>query len=160
MFDIPGLIWYLRDYSPKFVSKKELGIGIPSISYNLKKSGAAIIDRAKPEQALAEIERLGKFAAKNIYSVALFPEGTRSKTGILKPFAVKGFAKFLENMPEAWVVPVAIHNSWRFAQYGNFPISFGEKIIWNVLDPIEQKGRTASELLSLAEKSIRADLGQ
>ena len=160
MYDIPGLIWYLRKYNPKFVAKKELGKGIPSISYNLKKSGAAMIDRSKPEQALPEIERLGKFAQSNKYSVALFPEGTRSKTGILKPFALKGFAKFLECMPNALIVPVAIHNSWKFNQHGGFPMNFGEDITWKVLEPFAQNGESASNLLRKAENAIRQDLGQ
>ena len=35
MFDIPPLIYYLRKYHAKFISKIELTKGIPSISYNL-----------------------------------------------------------------------------------------------------------------------------
>jgi 1-acyl-sn-glycerol-3-phosphate acyltransferase len=159
MFDIPGLIWYLRNYSPKFVSKKELGVGIPSISYNLKKSGAALIDRNKPDQALKEIERLGLFAQKNKYSIALFPEGNRSKTGILKPFKLRGFSKFLECMPQALIVPLAIHSSWKLTRFGYFPISFGENVKWNVLKPISLQG-DASYILDLVEAAIRKDLDQ
>ena len=33
-FDIPPIVWGFRKSHPKFVSKKELGKGIPSISYN------------------------------------------------------------------------------------------------------------------------------
>ena len=36
VYDIPPIIWYLRKHHPKFVSKKELGKGIPSISFNLR----------------------------------------------------------------------------------------------------------------------------
>ena len=35
-YDIPPLIWKLRNYHMRFVSKKELGRGIPSISYNFE----------------------------------------------------------------------------------------------------------------------------
>src|SRR5690606_34424991 len=35
MYDIPPIIWFLRKHHPKFVSKKELGKGIPGISFNL-----------------------------------------------------------------------------------------------------------------------------
>ncbi len=160
MYDIPGLIWYLRNYNPKFVSKMELGKGIPSISYNLRKSGAALIDRAKPEQALIEIERFGEFIAKNSYSICLFPEGTRSKNGIMKPFTSKGFLKLVDCIPNALVVPIAIHNSWKFTQYGAFPMSFGERIIWKVLTPISENSLSPSEKLRFAEKAIHEDLGQ
>ena len=54
-FDIPPIIWYFRKHYPKFVSKKELGKGIPSISFNLKHGGAALIDRKDPKQALSEL---------------------------------------------------------------------------------------------------------
>ena len=36
MNDIPAIIWYMRRYHPKFVAKKELAKGIPSISFNLR----------------------------------------------------------------------------------------------------------------------------
>ncbi|HZH71400.1 MAG TPA: 1-acyl-sn-glycerol-3-phosphate acyltransferase, partial [Mariniphaga sp.] len=34
-YDITAIGWYMRKVHPKFVSKIELGKGIPSISYNL-----------------------------------------------------------------------------------------------------------------------------
>ena len=61
VFDIPPLIWAFRKYHPKFVSKIELGKGIPSISFNLRHGGAALIDRKDPKQA---ISTLGSFAKK------------------------------------------------------------------------------------------------
>ena len=45
MYDIPPIIWYMRKHHPKFVSKKELGKGIPSVSYNLRHGGSVLIDR-------------------------------------------------------------------------------------------------------------------
>ena len=45
MFDISPIIWFLRPHTPTFVSKIELAHGIPGISYNLRKSGAALINR-------------------------------------------------------------------------------------------------------------------
>src|SRR5699024_4853508 len=45
MWDIPPIIWHLRKYHPKFISKKALGKGIPSISFNLKYGGSVLIDR-------------------------------------------------------------------------------------------------------------------
>src|SRR5690606_22040997 len=45
MFDIPPLIYFLRKYHGKFISKIELTKGIPSVSFNLKHGGGANIDR-------------------------------------------------------------------------------------------------------------------
>ena len=45
LFDISPISWFFRKHNPKFVSKKELGKGIPSVSFNLRYGGAALIDR-------------------------------------------------------------------------------------------------------------------
>lgn len=87
-YDIPGLGWFLRKYTPIFVSKIELAHGIPSVSYNLRKSQAALINRQDRKQAVSEILRLGKHIQDNNYSAVIFPEGTRTQSGIMKPFAV------------------------------------------------------------------------
>src|SRR5690554_6670915 len=55
MFDIPPLIFFLRRYHGKFISKIELTRGIPSISFNLKHGGGANIDRKDGKQAVAAI---------------------------------------------------------------------------------------------------------
>ena len=52
VYDIPPLIWYLRDYSVRFVGKKELGGGIPSITINLRNNGSVLIDRSRPQDAV------------------------------------------------------------------------------------------------------------
>src|SRR5690606_20387554 len=40
MYDISPITWYMRKHHPKFISKKELGKGIPSVSYNLRHGGS------------------------------------------------------------------------------------------------------------------------
>lgn len=160
LFDIPALGWFLRAYKPKFVSKKELSGAFPSVGYNLNKSGAALVDRTDAVQALAEIERLGNFIHQNNYSAILFPEGNRSRTGIIKPFKYRGFARLLSCNPDALIVPIAINNAWKMQKYGKFPISFGEQVSWTVLKPIEQQGKNIEELIHAAEHSIRTEMGQ
>ena len=60
MFDIPPIIWHFRKYKPKFVSKIELAKGIPSISFNLRHGGAALIDRKDPKQAISALVNFAK----------------------------------------------------------------------------------------------------
>src|SRR5699024_2762368 len=55
MWDIPPIIWHLRKYHPKFISKKSLGKGIPSISFNLKYGGSVLIDRGDSSSSLDKI---------------------------------------------------------------------------------------------------------
>ncbi len=158
MYDIPPLIWFLRQYHAKFISKIELTKGIPSISFNLKYGGGANIDRKDSKQAVSEILKLGERMEKHNWSAVIFPEGTRSRDGKLKQFAVGGVATLLKRCPKALIVPVAIKGSWKFVRYGKFPLSFGEKMSWTVLAPFENTGGPLEELVLKAEEQIRGEV--
>jgi len=160
MNDIPPMIWFLREHHVKFISKIELTRGIPSVSFNLKYGGAANIDRNDPKQSIMEIMKLGQRMKEKKWSAFIFPEGTRSKTGIMKPFVTGGVATLLKKAPESLIVPIAIENSWKVVRYGNMPLSFGEKMIFTVLEPIEPAGRAADELVRLAESQIKEKINQ
>ena len=158
--DIPPLIYYLRKYHAKFISKIELTKGIPSISFNLKYGGGANIDRNDSRQSIAEIIKLANRMKENKWSAMIFPEGTRSKDGRVKPFQVGGIATILKKCPEALLVPIAINNSWRMIQYGYFPMMTFIRMTWEVLEPIEPSGRPAEELVKEAEDRIKRALHQ
>ncbi|HEY4322357.1 MAG TPA: lysophospholipid acyltransferase family protein [Mucilaginibacter sp.] len=158
MFDIPPLIYYLRKYHAKFISKIELTKGIPSISFNLKYGGAANIDRNDPRQSITEIVKLANRMKENKWSAVIFPEGTRSKDGKLRPFQSAGVATILKKCPEALLVPIAINNSWKMTQYGYYPLNTFLRMTWEVLEPIEPNGRSAEELVKQAEDRVRENL--
>ena len=160
MYDIPALIWFLRKYHVKFISKIELTKGIPSISFNLKYGGGANINRKDSKQAVSEILKLGRRMKDNNWSAMIFAEGTRAKDGRMKPFQVGGIATLLKSVPNALIVPVAIENSWKTVQYGAFPLSFGQRMKWTVLSPIETNGLNPEELTLKAEHAIRKVLNQ
>jgi 1-acyl-sn-glycerol-3-phosphate acyltransferase len=153
MYDIPPIIWYMRKYHPKFVSKIELGKGIPSVSYNLRHSGSALIDRKDPKQSIAELQRLAKYIEENNRSAVIFPEGTRSRTGTPKPFRTTGLKVMMKNAPSALIVPISINNSWKLLRYGKFPMGLGSHVRFDVHPPIENKGN-ADELIAQIEKQV------
>lgn len=154
LFDIIGMIWYLRKNFPVFVSKQELSKGIPSISYNLQKSGAALIDREDGKQAVVEIAKLGKMIEETKFSACIFPEGTRSKTGIMKSFAVGGVAILMKKSPNALIVPVAIENVNKLNPTGYFPLVSMQNLRWTVLSPIERANKTPEEVVEEARRAI------
>jgi 1-acyl-sn-glycerol-3-phosphate acyltransferase len=154
MYDIPPIIWYMRKYHPKFISKKELGKGIPSVSYNLRHGGSVLIDRKKPEQAITAIKNIAQYCETNKRSVVIFPEGTRSRTGTPKKFHTGGLKALIENMPNALIVPVSINNSWKTLQYGKFPMGIGNTIRFEVHKPILVNGHLPSELITQTEITI------
>lgn len=155
MYDIPPLIYFLRKHHGKFVSKIELAKGIPSISFNLRHGGAANIDRKDPKQSIAEILRLANNMKQKNWSAFIFPEGTRAKTGKVRPFNIGGIATILKKVPHALVVPVAINNSWQMVRYGMFPLNTFTHMSWEVLPPIDPQGRLPEDVVAQAESSIR-----
>ncbi|WP_420603322.1 lysophospholipid acyltransferase family protein [Flagellimonas sp.] len=154
MYDIPPIIWYMRKHHPKFVAKKELGKGIPSVSYNLRHGGSALIDRKDTKQALTEIAKLGSYVEKNNRAAVIFPEGTRSRTGHPKPFKPMGLKILLKKAPSALVVPITINNSWKLLRYGQFPMGLGAYVQFHVHQPIENTGN-ADDLIAKVEEQIK-----
>ena len=159
-FDIPAIYWFLRKYHPIFVSKKELANGVPSISYNLRKSHAALIDRKDGKQAVGEILKLSKYIQDNNCSAVIFPEGTRSRSGIMKPFVAGGIAALIKKAPDALIVPIAIQGNNLFdPNKGLFPLVSFSTLSWTVLEGIEPKGKNADEIAQLAQAAIQKILG-
>ncbi|MDD2984038.1 MAG: lysophospholipid acyltransferase family protein [Crocinitomicaceae bacterium] len=156
MYDIPPLIYFLRKNHAKFISKIELTKGIPSISFNLKYGGAANINRKDTKQALAEISKLAQNMNQKNWSCIIFPEGTRTKTGKMKPFGIGGLATLFNEVPNALIVPIAISGSFNVVKYGSFPLNTFLKMTWEVLKPIEPKDKTVEALIQELEKEIKA----
>lgn len=144
----------------KFISKIELAKGIPSISYNLRKGGSALIDRKDSSQSIKEIFKLGKLLEEKNYSACIYPEGTRSKTGQVKPFRLGGFKTLLRAAPTAVVVPFVVDGNHELIKYGAFPLNIGLNIKYTVLSPIERGDYSPEELLSIVERRIKQELGQ
>ena len=153
MNDIPPLIWYFRRHHPKFVSKKELGKGIPSVSYNLRHGGSVLIDRKDKEQALKAIAGLGAYIEQHNRSAVIFPEGTRSRDGIPKPFHTGGLKVLMNESPSALIVPVSINNSWKLLRYGKFPYGVGVHMKIRVHEPLANSG-TQDSILDAIERTI------
>jgi 1-acyl-sn-glycerol-3-phosphate acyltransferase len=66
----------------------------------------------------------------------------------------------MKTAPNALIVPVVVENSWKVVQYGAFPLSFGERLKWTVLAPIDTQGKNAEEITREAEHAIRTALWQ
>ncbi|MCF4100758.1 1-acyl-sn-glycerol-3-phosphate acyltransferase [Gillisia sp. M10.2A] len=158
MFDIPPLIWYLRKHHPKFISKIELGKGIPGISFNLRHGGAALIDRKNPKQAIATLAAFAKDLNNTGHSAVIFPEGTRSRNGQPKKFAVSGLQLMIKKMPDALIVPVTINNSWKLFRYGTFPLDVGVHLKVKVHEPITNTGEGTEVLIEKVERIITEDI--
>jgi len=154
MYDVSMIIWFLRRCHPKFISKIELGKGIPSVSYNLRHGGSVLIDRKDPKQALTEIKRIGQYIEQHRRSAVIFPEGTRSKDGHPKKFAESGLKMLCKYAPSAYIVPLSINNSWKIVQNGSFPLSLGSRLSLEIHPPIKVSESNFEELFNKTRESV------
>ncbi|HEX8563909.1 MAG TPA: lysophospholipid acyltransferase family protein [Flavobacterium sp.] len=154
LYDIIAIIWFFRTNHPKFVSKKELGSGIPSVSFNLKHGGSVLIDRKDPKQAIPVIKKLSEYIEKYKRSAVIFPEGTRSRTGAPKEFATSGLKILCKYAPSAYVVPISINNSWKMVKYGFFPLGLGNRLTFTVHEPIRVGDMPFDQLMQRTESLI------
>ncbi|GGG91734.1 1-acyl-sn-glycerol-3-phosphate acyltransferase [Polaribacter pacificus] len=153
-FDIPPIGWFFRKHHPKFVAKIELGKGIPSVSYNLRHGGAALINRKDAKQALTELGRFSKRIREKKWGAIIFPEGTRSRTGKPKPFSTNGLKMITKYNPDGYIVPLTINNSWKVFKYGKFPLGLGSPISITTHKPIKIDSLPFDELMKEVETAV------
>jgi len=158
--DIPPIVVGFRKNHPKFISKIELGKGIPSVSYNLRHGGSVLIDRKNRSQSVKDILMLGKHIEANNFAACIFPEGTRTKDGLVKTFQPAGIASLIRSAPSAVIVPFAIGGNYEIMKNGYFPMAIGCRLKFTALDPIEPSGWDTTELTLHIENLIKRELGQ
>lgn len=82
----PILTWHiLKKYEVSFISKKS-NFKIPFFGKIIRKCSFMEIDRENPRNAIKTINAASELIVNNEVSVAVYPEGTRSKTKELLPF--------------------------------------------------------------------------
>jgi 1-acyl-sn-glycerol-3-phosphate acyltransferase len=115
--DIPVLVYAFPGHFLRFVTKRELAKGIPMISVFLKKGGHALISRKGGyRESRRELVKLAKLASRG-YCPVVFPEGTRSRSGIMRKFQGGAFRILLENVSLP-VLSVAIDGGFRISRFG------------------------------------------
>ena len=154
MNDIPPIIWFMRKFHVKFISKKELGKGLPSVSYNLRHGGSVLIDRKNPIQAVNAIKKMANYIETHNRGVVIFPEGSRSRDGKPKRFKTKGLVTLLEHAPNAIIIPITINNSWKLLRYGKFPMGIGAHVTFTVHDTLKVSEYNTDDLIKMVEKQI------
>lgn len=129
-FDIFLLNGYLP-YEFRWISKP-LYFKVPFLGWGMKKAGYILIYRDKPRQA---VKALGNAIEKmkQGFSIAIFPEGTRSRTGTLQPFK-KGMIVIAIKANKS-IVPITIKNAYKAKPSSGFLVKHCEISIL-IHDPV------------------------
>jgi 1-acyl-sn-glycerol-3-phosphate acyltransferase len=119
----------------KWIMKKELR-KVPGLGFGSEKVGHIFLDRSNSRAAVRSLEEAKKKLV-NGTSVVIFPEGTRSKTGIPGPFKRGAFKLALDlSLP---ILPVTLINTRKILPYGSFNILPG-KVGMVIHTPIDISG--------------------
>jgi 1-acyl-sn-glycerol-3-phosphate acyltransferase len=107
VFDLALTSEHLAALRPRYVARRELARGLPGISFCLRASGAACIERRGGKQAFALLAALARRARASGWSVVIFPEGRRARDGVVGEFKVEGLRALARQWPGVAVLPVA-----------------------------------------------------
>ncbi len=144
--DIPTL--YCIPLNFRWVSKREV-FRVPFFGQFLVLHGDICIDRGRAAEALEQMVRKGGEWIGRGASVAVFPEGTRSKDGEIHRFKTGAFALAKEAGVE--ILPVVLDGTASLIKK-NFMFDWHNRITVRVLPPVSVDRVAATEVHDLAQQ--------
>lgn len=148
-FDIPVLLGHLK-VQFRWLAKMEL-FKIPIFGHAMRKAGYISIDRNKRESAFKSLKNAAR-KIKSGVSVLIFPEGTRSRDGKIRPFKKGGFIMAIDS--GAPIVPIVISGTRSIMTKGSIKINPG-KVSVVVHQPIQTSVYTRETKEALMERVRR-----
>ena len=139
VIDIPTLYYLPLNF--RWVSKREV-FRVPFFGQYLVLHGDICIDRGRAAEALEQMVRKGRMWISRGASVAIFPEGTRSKDGEIHRFKAGAFTLAREAGVE--ILPVVLDGT-RTLIRKNLLFNWGNRITIRVLPPIPAERVAAAE---------------
>ena len=131
LFDIVVLYFLRLEY--RWVSKIEV-VKAPYFGQFLYLHGDILINRGRATQALEQLRAEGKMWLDRGVSIAIFPEGTRSKTGQMGRFNPGAFDLAKRN--EVEVLPIVLHGTRTVLRPKSILFNWRNRITLQILDPI------------------------
>jgi 1-acyl-sn-glycerol-3-phosphate acyltransferase len=157
MFDILSLLAYLP-VQFRWLAKKEL-FHIPVFGYSMARAGYISIDRSDRRSAHKSLLEAARKIAGGV-SVVIFPEGSRSTDGRIRPFKAGGFHLAIRSGRP--IVPVVISGAREVMPKGRLRIRPGH-IRVSVNPPIDTtsyKDKAKKELMERVHSIMEQDLEQ
>ena len=145
-FDIPVLLGCLP-VQFRWLAKAEL-FKIPIFGRGMRSAGYISIDRFNRESAFESISEAAE-RIKGGVSVMIFPEGTRSIDGKIRPFKKGGFVLAVDaGVP---IIPVVLHGTRAIMPKGRLRINPGH-VVMDILSPVDATGYTRDTKDELIEQ--------
>jgi 1-acyl-sn-glycerol-3-phosphate acyltransferase len=145
-FDIPVLLAYLP-VQFRWLAKVEL-FRIPIFGFAMQRAGYISIDRSNRKAAIISLNRAAEIIRGGV-SVLIFPEGTRSLDGNIRPFKSGGFILAIESgVP---IVPVIIHGTWPIMPKDRLRIRPGN-VVLEIQKPVETARYSRNDKAELMER--------
>ena len=148
MTDIPALYYVPLNF--RWVSKREV-FRLPFFGQYLYLHGDICIDRGRGSEAMEQLLRKGKKWLSRGASVAIFPEGTRSKDGEIHRFKAGAFA--LAQAAGVDILPVVLDGTATLVK-PNHLFNWRNRMTVRVLAPVPAGEAVAADTKELME-SVR-----
>jgi 1-acyl-sn-glycerol-3-phosphate acyltransferase len=146
LFDTPIVFAYLP-LSFRILYKKSLN-RIPFLGWHLFLSGHVGVERENPTRARASLDHAAERIRRGM-SVVVFPEGTRSYDGVMRPFRKGSFRLALKAGTP--IVPLSISGSYRVMKRGKVTVYPG-KVTLRIGEPIAVEGLTEEDAPTLSDR--------
>jgi 1-acyl-sn-glycerol-3-phosphate acyltransferase len=148
-FDIPVLLAYLK-VQFRWLAKVEL-FKIPIFGRAMRNAGYISINRSDRRAAIESLNQAAD-AIRDGISILIYPEGTRSVDGNIRPFKKGGFVLAADSgIP---IVPVIVHGTYAIMSKNSLRIKPGP-VVMEICEPVETTGYTKETKDELLEK-VRA----
>jgi 1-acyl-sn-glycerol-3-phosphate acyltransferase len=139
--DMPAL--GMLPFKMKWISKKEL-FWVPVVGWSMFMSGHVYLDR-KRKDAIRQLDKIGP-TLRRLQPIMMFPEGTRSKDGMLQRFKRGAFVMAREY--NAKILPVAITGTNTILKAGGWKFFNGNGVHIKILPPIDPMDFETPELMA------------
>lgn len=131
---------------------------IPIIGKYMHMSGYLIIDRKSPMKAKKTTDKAAAWVRDGVASVAISPEGTRSKTGELLPFRAAPFS--VAKKSGAPLVIMTVKNTEKVVKNFLFRRTHVYVDVVDVIDPSCYDSVSSFELSNMVREKMLEGLGQ
>ena len=133
----------------RFLAKKEL-FKIPIFAQGMRSVGNIEVDRQAKGSIHVQLNRQAKELIAKKRSLIIYPEGTRPREGVMKPFKKGAFTMAVgSQLP---VLPMSIHGTYEACPSGR-PWFFGGPIEVVIEPPIETEGMTQADTGALRDQA-------